>query len=86
MTSFCHPAGLFGSRERGYLEEAGFASAVSCEPGVNTPETDRLALLRRQVYRRDTPLDFRAKVAGAHDAPPRLRAAYRRARYGAGTA
>jgi peptidoglycan/xylan/chitin deacetylase (PgdA/CDA1 family) len=86
VTSFCYPAGLFGERERRYVQEAGFASAVSCEPGVNTPEIDRLALLRRQVDRRDTSLDFRAKVAGAHDTPPRLRAAYRRARYGAGTA
>lgn len=85
VTSFCYPAGLFGARERRYVEEAGFESAVSCEPGVNTPATDRLALLRRQVDRRDTPLDFRAKVAGAHDTPPLLRAAYRRARYGAGT-
>lgn len=83
VTSFCYPAGLFGERERGYVEEAGFATAVSCEPGVNTSETDRLALRRRQVDRRDTALDFRAKLAGAHDTPPPFRAAYRRARYGA---
>jgi hypothetical protein len=29
-------------------------------------------------------LDFRAKVAGGHDTPPHLRAAYRRMRYGTG--
>lgn len=81
---FCYPAGLFGERERRAVAGAGVAWAASCEPGVNTPSTDRLALRRRQVDRRDTMLDFRAKVAGGHDTPPRLRAAYRRMRYGAG--
>jgi hypothetical protein len=50
---------------------------------VNTPGTDRFALRRRQVDRRDTLLDFRAKIAGGHDTPPRLRAVYRKLRYGA---
>ncbi|HEV2591709.1 MAG TPA: polysaccharide deacetylase family protein [Gaiellaceae bacterium] len=83
VDAFCYPAGLFGARERAYVEEAGFANAVSCEPGINTAATDRLALLRRQIDRRDTMLDFRAKVAGAHDTPPALRGIYRRLRYGA---
>jgi peptidoglycan/xylan/chitin deacetylase (PgdA/CDA1 family) len=85
VDTFCYPAGLFGERERAFVAEAGFAVAVSCEPGVNTPATDRLALRRRQIDRRDTLLDFRAKLAGAHDTPPALRAVYRRLRYGAAT-
>ena len=86
VSSFCYPAGLFGGRERDLVRDAGFETAVSCEPGVNTRDTDRLALRRRQVDRRDTLLDFRAKLAGGHDSPPRLRGIYRRARYGAGAA
>jgi peptidoglycan/xylan/chitin deacetylase (PgdA/CDA1 family) len=82
-TTFCYPAGLFGEREQGFVREAGFEAAVSCEPGVNTPGTDRSALRRRQIDRRDTMLDFRAKVAGGHDTPPSLRGVYRRLRYGA---
>ncbi|MDX6426090.1 MAG: hypothetical protein QOD52_1495 [Gaiellaceae bacterium] len=81
---FCYPAGLFGEREHRAVDAAGIAWAASCEPGVNTPSTDRLALRRRQVDRRDTMFDFRAKVAGGHDTPPHLRAAYRRMRYGTG--
>ena len=80
---FCYPAGLFGAREHALVEGAGFTAAVSCEPGVNTKATDRLALRRRQIDRRDTLLDFRAKVAGGHDTPPKLRGIYRRMRYGA---
>jgi peptidoglycan/xylan/chitin deacetylase (PgdA/CDA1 family) len=83
VTSFCYPAGLFGARERGYVEEAGFASAASCEPGVNDAGTDPLVLRRRQVDARDRLLDFRAKVGGGHDAPPPLRSSWRRLRYGA---
>jgi peptidoglycan/xylan/chitin deacetylase (PgdA/CDA1 family) len=84
VSGFCYPAGLFGARERAEVAAAGLAWAASCEPGVNTPGADRLALRRRQVDRRDTLLDFRAKLAGGHDTPPRLRAVYRQLRYGAG--
>ena len=85
VATFCYPAGLFGARERCLVEEAGFSLATSCEPGVNTPETDPLALRRLQVGRRDGVLDFRAKVAGGHDTPGLLRAAYRHWRFGAST-
>jgi peptidoglycan/xylan/chitin deacetylase (PgdA/CDA1 family) len=84
VTAFCYPAGLFGAREREYVAAAGFEIAVSCEPGVNTQSTDPLALRRLQVDARDGVLDVRAKAAGGLDAPPPLRAAWRRARYGAG--
>ncbi|MEA2254687.1 MAG: hypothetical protein QOG35_732 [Solirubrobacteraceae bacterium] len=83
VAAFCYPAGLFGSRERRLVAEAGFAVATSCEPGVNGPGADPLALRRVQVDARDRMLDFRAKLAGGHDAPPALRAAYRRLRFGA---
>jgi peptidoglycan/xylan/chitin deacetylase (PgdA/CDA1 family) len=79
---FCYPAGLFGARERALVERAGFTAAVSCEPGVNDSSVDRLALRRIQVDHRDLLLDFRAKVGGAFDRPPPLRAAWRRRRYG----
>jgi peptidoglycan/xylan/chitin deacetylase (PgdA/CDA1 family) len=80
--SFAYPAGLFGDRERRLAAAAGYAAAVSCEPGVNASDTDRFALHRRQIDSRDTLLDFRAKIGGGHDTPPPLRAAYRRLRYG----
>jgi peptidoglycan/xylan/chitin deacetylase (PgdA/CDA1 family) len=83
---FCYPAGLFGARERQFVVDAGFRVATSCDPGANFPATDRLALYRIQVDPRDALLDVRAKVAGAHDEPPRLRTAWRRWRYpGAGS-
>jgi peptidoglycan/xylan/chitin deacetylase (PgdA/CDA1 family) len=82
--AFCYPAGLFGARERGLAAEAGFALATSCEPGVNGPDSDPLALRRVQIDARDRLLDFRAKVGGGHDAAPALRAVYRRRRFGTG--
>ncbi|HEY4413967.1 MAG TPA: polysaccharide deacetylase family protein, partial [Gaiellaceae bacterium] len=85
VDAFCYPAGLFGPRERALVEDAGFRTAVSCEPGVNTRATDPLALRRIQIDASDTLLDFRAKLLGGHDAPLRLRTAWRRRRYGAGS-
>jgi peptidoglycan/xylan/chitin deacetylase (PgdA/CDA1 family) len=82
VTAFSYPAGLFGERERRYVIEAGFEAAVSCEPGLNDPATDRFALRRRQIDARDELLDFRAKVGGGHDSPLPLRDLYRRSRFG----
>lgn len=82
VTAFAYPAGLFGDRERRLVADAGYTAAVSCEPGVNGPESDRLALRRRQIDSRDRLLDFKAKVGGGHDTPLPLRATYRRLRYG----
>jgi peptidoglycan/xylan/chitin deacetylase (PgdA/CDA1 family) len=84
VLAFSYPSGLFGVRERGLVAAAGYHVAVSCEPGLNTSGTDRLALRRRQVDRRDGLLDFRAKVEGGHDSPLPLRGVYRRRRYGMG--
>lgn len=80
--TFAYPAGLFGERERRLVAAAGYAAAASCEPGVNLPGTDHLALRRRQIDARDRLLDFRAKIGGGHDTPPPGRATYRRLRYG----
>jgi peptidoglycan/xylan/chitin deacetylase (PgdA/CDA1 family) len=82
VEAFCYPAGLFSDRERSYVAEAGFRLAVSCEPGVNRPGGDPLALRRRQIDARDSLLDFRAKLGGGHDSPLPLRGVYRRLRYG----
>ena len=82
VSAFAYPAGLFGERERRLVAEAGYAAAVSCEPGVNGADTDRFALRRRQIDARDRLLDFRAKVGGGHDTPLPLRGVYRRVRYG----
>jgi len=82
VEAFCYPAGLFGTRDRGLVADAGFRLAVSCEPGVNRPGVDLLTLRRRQIDARDSLLDFRAKLGGGHDSPLPLRGVYRRVRYG----
>ncbi len=84
VSAFAYPAGLYGDRERRLVARAGYRAAVSCEPGVNLPGTDRFALRRRQIDSRDRLVDFRAKVGGGHDTPLPLRGAYRRLRYGMG--
>jgi peptidoglycan/xylan/chitin deacetylase (PgdA/CDA1 family) len=84
VVAFSYPAGLFGERERQLVADAGYSVAVSCEPGVNLPSTDRFALRRRQIDARDRLFDFRAKVTGGHDSPLPFRGVYRALRYGEG--
>lgn len=85
VSAFAYPAGLYGEREERLVVAAGYSTAVSCEPGVNEPDTDRFALRRRQIDARDRLIDFRAKVGGGHDTPLPGRRLYRRLRYGMGT-
>ncbi len=82
VSAFCYPAGLFGAREVALVAEAGYRAACTCEPGLNTPMTSTLRLRRIQIDARDGLLDFRAKLGGGFDAPSRVRARWRRARYG----
>jgi peptidoglycan/xylan/chitin deacetylase (PgdA/CDA1 family) len=81
VTGFCYPAGLYGARERELVGRAGFEVATTCEPGANTAASDPLALRRTAIDGGDRLADFRAKLAGGHDRPSALRAAYRRARF-----
>ena len=82
VTAFCYPAGLFGDRDAALVAEAGYRAACTCEPGLNTPLTSTLRLRRIQIDARDSLLDFRAKLGGGFDKPSRLRARWRRVRYG----
>jgi peptidoglycan/xylan/chitin deacetylase (PgdA/CDA1 family) len=72
VVHFCYPAGHAGPREYEMVRQAGFRSGVTCEPGVNGPDTPLLALRRTMVPRRDSVADFEARVAGAVDAEPAL--------------
>jgi peptidoglycan/xylan/chitin deacetylase (PgdA/CDA1 family) len=81
VDGFCYPAGLYGERERALVADAGFRAATTCEPGANAPGGDALTLRRTAIDGSDRLADFRAKLAGGHDRPSRLRAAYRAARY-----
>ena len=73
VTDFCYPAGLYGDREAQIVREAGFTTGVTCEPGVNEAANALLALRRTMIDRRDTVVDFGAKLAGWLDQPLRLR-------------
>jgi peptidoglycan/xylan/chitin deacetylase (PgdA/CDA1 family) len=81
VAGFCYPAGVYGARERELVARAGFEVATTCEPGANTARTDLLSLRRTAIDGSDRLADFRAKLAGGHDRPSVLRAAYRRVRY-----
>ena len=75
LTSFCYPAGLYGPREVEFVREAGYAAALTTNPGVNAGEGDLLQLRRTLIYGADDLAAFRAKLGGALDGETALRRA-----------
>ena len=75
LTSFCYPAGLYGAREVEFVRSAGYAAAVTTNPGVNSGGGDLLELRRTLVYGADDMRTFRAKLDGVLDGETLLRRA-----------
>ena len=75
LTSFCYPAGLYGTREVEFVRSAGYAAAVTTNPGVNGGGGELLELRRTLVYGADDTSMFRAKLDGLLDGETRLRRA-----------
>ena len=86
VASFAYPAGMYGPREARMVERAGYAAAVTTDPGVNAGGPASPHLLKRTVvFREDGERMFAAKLAGLLDRPsplwkPRRRVIARRAR------
>jgi len=74
---FCYPAGYYGQREMQLTRECGLRAALTCEFGANRMPFDRFELRRTIVERSDPLWLFRARLAGATDAPPPGRRARR---------
>lgn len=81
--AFCYPAGHFGLREPELVRESGLRYAVTCEPGLNTAETDPYLVHRVQIESTDSLRTFTAKLSGSHDRPLPGRGRYRSVRYSA---
>ncbi|MDX6597921.1 MAG: hypothetical protein QOE87_1808, partial [Gaiellales bacterium] len=67
---FCYPAGYYSQREIELARECGLRAALTCEFGANLMPFDRYELRRTIVERSDPLWLFRARLAGATDAPP----------------
>jgi peptidoglycan/xylan/chitin deacetylase (PgdA/CDA1 family) len=80
IAGFSYPAGSYGEREQRLVEETGYDFAVTCDPGPNGASANRFAVRRIEVLGADGVSDFRARLAGAHDAPMPFRGLYRRLR------
>ncbi|MDX6539433.1 MAG: hypothetical protein QOI71_1043 [Gaiellales bacterium] len=67
---FCYPAGYYSQREVDLAAECGLRAAVTCEFGANHAPFARYELCRTIVERSDPLWLYRARLAGATDAPP----------------
>ena len=64
---FCYPSGDYGSRESGYVKQAGYLGAVTVAPGVNRKTTPLHELRRTEITQNDSVADLKAKLSGAFD-------------------
>jgi len=81
VTSFAYPAGLYTERDARLVAEAGYRAGLTTDPGVNPGGLPMTTLARTLVFWEDSLVDFRGKLAGLLDRPPRLREwLYRRLR------
>jgi peptidoglycan/xylan/chitin deacetylase (PgdA/CDA1 family) len=67
---FSYPGGYYSPREVELVRECGFRAALTCEFGANHPPFAHNELRRTIVERSDPLWLFRARLAGATDAPP----------------
>jgi peptidoglycan/xylan/chitin deacetylase (PgdA/CDA1 family) len=67
---FCYPGGYYSPREVDLVRECGYSAAVTCEFGANAAPFAHNELRRTIVERSDPLWLFRARLAGATDAPP----------------
>jgi peptidoglycan/xylan/chitin deacetylase (PgdA/CDA1 family) len=67
---FCYPGGYYSPREVELVRESGYRAAVTCEFGANHAPFGHNELRRTIVERSDPLWLFRARLAGATDAPP----------------
>jgi peptidoglycan/xylan/chitin deacetylase (PgdA/CDA1 family) len=70
---FCYPGGYYSAREVELVKESGYRAAVTCEFGANSAPFASYELCRTIVEGSDAMWLFRARLAGATDAPPRGR-------------
>ena len=61
---FCYPGGFHLPEFPAWLRERGVLSATTCEPGLTSPETDRLLLPRLVDHTGLTEVEFRGWVSG----------------------
>jgi peptidoglycan/xylan/chitin deacetylase (PgdA/CDA1 family) len=68
---FCYPSGAWAPEYANWLREGGVVSAVTCEPGMATAQTDPLRLPRLLDHSELTPIEFEAWIAGIGARLPR---------------
>jgi peptidoglycan/xylan/chitin deacetylase (PgdA/CDA1 family) len=67
VSLFCYPRGDYDETVKRIVREEGYRAACATVPGLNGPESDRWALRRTYVSRRDTLGEFAKKIAGGYD-------------------
>jgi len=78
LRHFCYPSGVWSRRFWPWLTAIGIKSAVTCEPGLNYPETPKLGLKRFLDGEHISQIEFEAEMTGYNELLRRLRSQVRR--------
>jgi len=71
---FCYPSGVWSEHHQPYLATQGIATATTCDPGLNYPDTPRLALRRFLDGQHIDLITFEAELHGLAEVLRRARA------------
>jgi peptidoglycan/xylan/chitin deacetylase (PgdA/CDA1 family) len=74
LNHFCYPSGLWSERYWPWLSALGIQSATTCEQGLNTRFTPKLALRRFLDGENISQIEFEGELSGFSDCLRRLRA------------
>lgn len=77
LDHFCYPSGVWSPRQFEWLAESGIKSATTCDPGLNYPDTPRLAMRRYLDSQGIAQVDFQAEVNGLTEICRRVRSGLR---------
>jgi peptidoglycan/xylan/chitin deacetylase (PgdA/CDA1 family) len=78
LRHFCYPSGIWSQKHWPWLTAAGVKSATTCEPGLNFPETPKLAL-HRFLDRDDlSDIEFESEMSGFGELLRRTRSLWKR--------
>jgi peptidoglycan/xylan/chitin deacetylase (PgdA/CDA1 family) len=77
LRHFCYPSGIFSEKQFDWLRAAGIDSATTCQPGINSSSTEKLALVRFLDGEDISEIEFEAELYGLTELLRRIRAGLR---------
>lgn len=77
LRHFCYPSGIWSKKQWQWLSEFGIVTAMTCDSGLNTPDTPALALRRFLDGANVSQIEFEAELCGFAEFVRKISAPFR---------